>query len=120
MKLGIGLPVFLAVFAVPACCEPPPPKTVVVTCIEGGDAGTPESFDADQSPEALSLKSPCARACANLAKLGCPESFKLPAGKTCVETCKDIAAMSSFNPACVERAKTVDEVRKCPQLSCKK
>lgn len=106
-------------FAATSCCEPLPPKTIVISCPDG-DAGAAEPFEADQSSEALGLSSPCARACKNLSTLGCPESVKPPAGKTCVETCKDISAISSFNPACVERAKTVDEVRKCPQLSCKK
>lgn len=113
--------IFLSVafLAATSCCEPLPPRTIVISC-QDGDAGAAEPFEADRSPEALGLSSPCARACKNLSTLGCPESVKLPAGKTCVETCKDIVAMSSFNPACVEKAKTVDEVRKCPQLSCKK
>ena len=105
--------------AATSCCEPLPPRTIVISC-QDGDAGAAEPFEADQSSEALALSSPCARACKNLSLLGCPESVKLPAGKTCVETCKDIAAISSFNPACVERAKTIDDVRKCPQVTCKK
>lgn len=113
----LWIPVLL--LAATSCCEPLPPRTIVISC-QDGDAGAAEPFEADQSSEALGLSSPCARACKNLSILGCPESVRLPAGKTCVETCKDIAAMSSFNPACVERAKSVDEVRKCPQLSCKK
>lgn len=107
------------ILAATSCCEPLPPRTIVISC-QDGDAGAAEPFEADQSPEALGLSSPCARACKNLSVLGCPESVKLPAGKTCVETCKDIVAISSFNPACVERAKAVDDVRKCPQVTCKK
>lgn len=115
-KLGIGLPVALVV----SCCDPnTPPKTVVLTCIDGGDAGWAESFESDQSAEALGGATPCARACKNLSSLGCPESLKLPSGKTCVETCKDISAISSYNPACVERAKSVEAVRACPQISCR-
>ena len=116
VKLGIGLPALV----LSGCCESnQPPKTVVLTCVDGGDAGTAESFEADQSPEALARTSPCARACKNLSVLGCPESLKLPAGKTCVETCKDIAAISSFDAECVAKASSVSAVRKCPQLSCK-
>lgn len=102
-----------------ACCEPPPPRNVVVTCVEGDDAGVVEPFEADQSPEAVGLSTPCARACKNLSTLGCPESAKLPAGKTCVETCKAIAPISSFDPECVAAAKSVAAVRKCPQVKCK-
>lgn len=118
MKLGIAAPTFVALLL--AACDPPPPRTVAIVCIDGGDAGSAEPFESDQSAEALGLSSPCARACKNFSILGCPESVKLPAGKTCVETCKDIAAISSFDPACVEKAKTVDAVRKCPQVTCKK
>ena len=119
MKLFVVLPILLASTAI-CCCEPPPPRNVAIVCIDGGDAGAAEPFEADPSAEAVGLSSPCARACKNLSVLGCPESVKLPAGKTCVETCKSIAAISSFDPACVEKAKSVDEVRKCPQLACKK
>lgn len=118
MKLGIGCPLFVAAMLV--ACDPLPPRTVAVVCIDGGDAGAAEPFESDPSAEAVSLSSPCARACKNLSVLGCPESVKLPAGKTCVETCKSIAAISSFDPLCVEKAKTVDAVRSCPQVACKK
>lgn len=120
MKIGVAAPACLLLTT--ACCESnaPAPKTVVITCIDGGDAGSVEPFEADQSPEALGVTSPCARACRNMSMLGCPESAKLPGGKTCVETCKDISTISSFSPQCVESAKTVDAVRKCPQVSCKK
>lgn len=98
-------------------CKEPPPRTVVVECMN--DAGPVEQFGDDKSPEALGGATPCAKACANFAKLGCPESAKLPQGKTCVETCKSIASISSFDPDCVARAKSVDAVRKCPQVTCK-
>ncbi len=103
-----------------ATCEQPPPHEVVVVCAGGEEAGVPEPFDADTSSEALGLSTVCARACKNFAVLGCPEAWKLPAGRTCVETCKAIAPISKFDPLCVEKAKDVVAVRKCPQISCKK
>lgn len=101
-------------------CETPPPREVVVTCAEGGDAGAPESFESDTSSEAMGLSTPCALACKNLSTLGCPEAWKLPAGRTRVETCKVMAPVSPYDPVCVSKAKTVDAVRKCPAIVCKK
>lgn len=102
-----------------ATCEQPPPHEVVVVCAGGEEAGVPEPFDADTSSEALSLSTACARACKNFQTLGCPEAWKLPAGRTCVETCKAIAPISKFDPLCVEKAKSVADVRKCPEVRCK-
>ena len=79
-----------------------------------------EDFAADHSEEALAGVTPCARACRNLATLGCPESKKPAGGRTCVETCKAIAPISNYDPICVSTAKTVAEARKCPSLKCAK
>lgn len=106
-------------FVVVVGCKPEPARDVVVVCAEGGDAGAPEPFEADPSSEAMSQNSACARACKNLSVLGCPEAWKLPAGRTCTETCKAIATVSKFNPLCVEKAKSVADVRKCPDVACK-
>lgn len=101
---------------VAGCPQEPPPRTVVVVCND--DSGVAEDFSLDRSEEALGLSTPCAKACANLSKLGCPESARLPGGKTCVETCKAIAPVSSYDPDCVIKAKSVDAVRKCPSVRC--
>lgn len=105
-----------AALAMVGCREDIPPRTVTVVCQD--DSGVVEQFDQDQSTEATALASPCARACKNLAVLGCPESAKLPGGKTCVETCKSIAPISSYDPECVSKAKSVEAVRKCPAVRC--
>lgn len=115
MRAGILAASCLTVF-VAGCPVDPPPRTVVVVCND--DSGVVEQFSEDQSAEALGLSTPCAKACANLAKLGCPESAKLPGGKTCVETCKSIAPISSYDPECVAKATTVATVRKCPSVRC--
>ena len=69
-------------------------------------------------PEALGLSTVCSRACKSFSLLKCPEAQKLPGGRTCIETCKEISAISSFDPQCVILAKTVIEVRKCPKVKC--
>lgn len=102
--------------AVAGCYDNPPPRVVTIVCQD--DSGVVEQFAEDQSAEATALSSPCARACKNLAELGCPESAKLPGGKTCVETCKAISPISSYDPECVIKAKTVAAVRKCPATRC--
>jgi len=107
------------------CCAEPPPRTVVVAaCPSSEDAGvvvTPEeAFESDKSAEARGLLSPCARACSRLSVLGCPESRKPAGGRTCVETCRVIARVSSFDPKCVEAAINVETVRTCPQVRCLK
>lgn len=113
-------PFLVALFVTLAACSAnPEPRQVVITCLEGGDAGAPEPFESDTSPEAVGGVTTCARACRNLSKLGCPEAWKLPGGRTCTETCKKILPISSYDPICVENAKNIDEVRKCPQITCK-
>ncbi len=121
-KLAVRLSTAALFLSTYACCStnPSPQSTVVLsTCGDGGigDSGD-EEFAADDSAEALGLSTPCARACNRLAQLGCPESRKPVAGKTCIETCTSISAISSFSPACVTAAKDVTSVRKCPQVRC--
>lgn len=99
-------------------CDKPEPRTVVVVC-EGDSGLTPEPFSKDTTYEASSGSTPCARACKNLSRLGCPEAWKLPGGRTCVEICKMIGPISSYDPACVEKAQDVSDVRKCPSITCK-
>lgn len=112
-----------AVFIAVSCCgtTPPPRETVILSnCGDGGVGDADEEFALDQSSEALSLSSPCARACSRLAVLGCPESRKPPAGRTCIEVCKSVQTISSYSPACVAEAKDVEAVRKCPAVRCLK
>lgn len=132
MKLS-NLPITLAVLVVGSffayegcisgCCNTcPPAQTIVIACDRdgGSDALEDESFEDDKSAEALALSSPCARACKQLSALGCPEAKKPVGGRTCVETCKAIAPISSYDPECVIKAKTVASARLCPALKCEK
>lgn len=104
------------------CCSNPPPRETVVlsTCGDAAIDAADEEFSADQSSEALSLSSPCALACARLAVLGCPESRKPAAGRTCIEVCTSVQTISSYSPQCVSTAKDVASVRKCPAIRCLK
>jgi hypothetical protein len=119
MKLGIGI-VALLVTTFACSPTPPPPPHSIVECapVDAGPDDGLLDFDADQSPEALARTSPCARACASLSLLKCPESKQRPKGMTCIEACTKLAKISSFDPECIALAKTVAAVRKCPQLTC--
>lgn len=124
VKLGVaGIAALLigaAGLGVTACCACPPvaPTSVIVCPYDGGEVGPEEAFETDRSEEALALLSPCARACKSFSLLQCPESKKLPGGRSCLDSCKAILAISSFNPECVALAKTVAAVRTCPQVKC--
>lgn len=125
MKLGIGrllvLPLLAAALA--ACPPTQGPKTVTVVCYDpdAGEAGLVEDlpFEADQSAEAAGRATPCARACASLSLLHCPESRQKTGGFTCIEACSKLVKISTFDPECVARAKAVAAVRQCPQVVCK-
>lgn len=59
----------------------------------------------------------CTQACSNLLVLGCPEM-----GPACVPTCEHVVAerITEFDASCVSSAKTVEEVRLCPAIQCRK
>lgn len=109
---------FGLILALSGCEATPAPREVVVICSPTEDAGAPEPFESDTALEAKNGASPCARACKNLSTIGCPEAWKLPGGKTCVENCKSIASYSSYDPECVEKASSKTAVRKCPAIRC--
>lgn len=107
---------FIATLSIGACCSTPPPEHPVIIC--AGDAGPDEPFEQDPSFEAKQLSSPCARACSALSSFGCAESRKPPGGRRCLETCKEIAPISSYDPECVATAKNLETLRKCPKAKC--
>lgn len=115
-----ALAISLGVASVSSCCATPPPQTIVVAACPSNETGVDpdEPFESDTSSEALGLSSPCARACKAFSDLGCPESRKPLGGLTCVQNCKNIQTMSSFDPACVIASKSVSDVRKCPATRC--
>lgn len=116
MVLRLSALSFFAFVSIGACCSTPPPEHPVIIC--AGDAGPDEPFEQDPSLEAKQLSSPCARACSALSSFGCLESRKPPGGRRCLETCKEISPISSYDPECVATAKNLEVLRKCPKAVC--
>ncbi len=69
----------------------------------------PDVVDDADADDARS--SPCARACARLRALGCPEGDRSRSGASCVDVCQNAGAL--VDPACVARASTVEAVHTC-------
>jgi hypothetical protein len=124
--IGLAALVGASFFSGCGCCPCDTKTQPVVLCqVDAGASGefTEQPFEADKSMEASARQSPCARACIAFANLGCPEATKKPAGFTCIENCHNLLAkpgFSSFNPECVAASTTLDAVRSCPAVRCKK
>lgn len=125
-RIVISLTTIVGISYFVACCHeesrpPVDPSKVVVVCANSGDAAqAPEEFDAGAPLEgaALTEKNVCHEACRVLARVKCPESKTLPEGKDCETNCKDIRQISNYDPYCVARAKTKEQVRQCPKIEC--
>ena len=71
----------------------------------------------DDSPEAAA--SPCARACANLLRLGCPEGGVTKSGASCYRGCTHMVQLRRVPIACWSGADSIDHLRACgPELRC--
>jgi hypothetical protein len=83
-----------------AIAPPPAPEAGPVTIVDAGP-----------------VTDVCALACANLRTLGCPEGDPATCGGVCSH-----AQQGAFDmkPSCLAGAKTVDAVRQCGSVSCKK
>jgi len=107
------------------CMESKPPS-----CPDSGvhdaapivtDAGPVVIVDATTPPpppqEAAPAPDPtgCAAACANIAKLGCPEG-----NTSCVSACAHTqdSGVTDLKPACLAAAKTVADLQKCGTVKC--
>ncbi len=124
----VALTTMVGVSYFAACChtEDKPatdPSKVVVVCANSSADADQSSMDFDAGAplegQALTEKNVCNEACRALATVGCPESKTLPEGKDCATICRDIRQISSYDPYCVARAKTKEQVRKCPKVECK-
>lgn len=111
MKLGVAGVIILLGAA--CCANPPAPRTIYVEC--ASDAGIEVSYP---DAESFSTASPEGRVCRKFADLHCGEAKQPPGAKSCMENVKDILNISNFSVECVEKAKTVAEVRKCPMVKC--
>jgi hypothetical protein len=109
--MGISLLV-VAIHALGGCPSPTP----VVPTVDATDASQGEDAALD------SAGTQCARACANLKKLGCPEADMVTNGDSCVDLCQKAQNTGKFDmkPACVLDAGTKDALLKCGTVRCKK
>ncbi len=59
--------------------------------------------------------SPCERACAALAAVGCREGSPTPAGHSCAEVCQSTESIPGLDlpTACLAKAKTKSEAKAC-------
>ena len=94
-------------------CPRPSPVVPQVDADGGDDAGM-------DAPDEASLV--CAKACAALKKIGCPEAETTPKGDSCVVVCNHTQASKKFDmkPACLAKAETVGDVQFCGTVRCLK
>lgn len=105
----------LALFLLAGC---PSPTTPTVEPADGDypDAsGVVEVFEDDSAGAAAS---PCGKACANLARLHCPEGSPTRAGVSCYRGCLSMAKQQRVPSSCWSLAKTPDDARACGGLRC--
>jgi hypothetical protein len=112
MKLKARLSLFATVLILAvtvAGCPPPPPNPIP----DPGDAG---EVDAEPIADAPECSSPASCACETLCRLECEDC--LP---ECVETIEHVimSRIIAFDPECVAKATTKEEVRKCPGIRCR-
>ena len=124
LRRPLALGLLAIAFAACAGCPPPNPQPPGPGDGGPGDAADdsmpsppapvppapPAPVDAAPGP---SPQSDCARACANLVRLGCPEGSTQGAG--CTATCTKAQAeqLTDFKPACLAAAADVTALRAC-------
>ena len=99
------------------CRNQLPPEPPIV--IFDGDAGAfDEPFDDVSSGGYANLR--CARACARLQTLKCPDGFARPGEDSCYVTCKraENTGKIDFHLDCVIAASSQAAVRKCGSYRC--
>lgn len=102
----------------PAPKPPPVPDASDASVVDPGLVPDP-----DDPGEAADASSPaCVHACSQLKKLGCPEAAKPDGGKTCYKVCADAEASGKFSlkPMCVAGAQSIEQLRTCGTVRCKK
>lgn len=118
-KLFFTLFLTSATFALLTACPKPEPVTPIPADVF--ESGLPS--DSEDPPPGRALFPECARACATLVKLGCPEGTRPDGGKTCYAVCADSQrnpGMSPLQPSCVGNAVDVSGVRACGTVRCAK
>lgn len=105
-----------------AGCPVTPPEPPHVEVGDGGSypPGPMDPVDAEDPPPESANYPVCARACANLKRLGCPEAERPDGGRTCYAVCADAEKSGKFplKPICIATAKDVVDVKSCKTVRC--
>jgi len=104
----------VAIHALGGCPSPAP----VVPTVDATDA----AIVIDDAAVLDATGTQCMRACATLKKLGCPEAETPDGGDTCVALCQRAQDTKKFDmrPQCVSDAGSVEQLRACGTVRCKK
>ncbi len=112
-KLSIATLLTLCVLLCWSCTTTPAPAPGGVASASSADAG-PIAPDDDIA----STRGTCARACANLAKLGCPEATITDGGLSCQQVCEHAVGLFDMKPGCLVDAKSRAQVIHCGTVKC--
>lgn len=98
---------------------PEPPADAVDASTGLQDAATDALDDPDGNVDAARYAS-CAKACANLGKLGCPEAATVDGGDSCYAVCAHAVTSHKFDfkAACLTAAKSAAEAKACGSVRC--
>jgi hypothetical protein len=109
------------VFLFLASCLPTPVTPTPEPLDGGQDTAVNNIKDASDTDlgsteEPDGAKSPCAKACSNLDKLGCPEGKNV----NCYSVCAHVQTTNliTLDPVCLGNAKSIVEVKACGGVSC--
>ena len=103
-------------------CLPTPVTPTPVEPSDGGQDATVNDIkdvsdlDSGTTEEPDGAKSPCAKACANLDRLGCVEGKNTNCYSVCVQV--QTTNLIKLDPVCIGNAKTITEVKVCGGVSC--
>lgn len=103
---------YVALLAVTQGC-PPAPEPPHTDPNDGGEDG--------EDPPVESATFPiCAKACATLKRLGCPEADRPDGGSTCYAVCAKAERSGKFGlrPSCVAVSKSQADVKACGSIRC--
>ena len=110
----------LSIAALMLGCPPAPDPPHVESTDGGYPPGPADSADAEDPPIELATFPICAKACASLKRLGCPEAERPDGGSTCYAICAKAETSGKFGlrPSCVAGAKSIVELRGCASVRC--
>jgi hypothetical protein len=119
--LAVGAVMLAGLLALVGC---PPPFAPDLQHADAADGSYPQGVgdpaDADDPAIEAAAYPTCARACAALKRLGCPEAERPDGGGTCYAVCAQAEASGKFGlrPSCVAASKSLVDVRACGSVRC--